>query len=132
LSLADANERFVRDFYQLFARGDAERAAHLFADDFLFIPAGKRAALAQPRRGSREIFEFTRRQMEVTQGTWIPRPYDIVAGDRHVVVLVVVEATRGPRRCTFRLVHVWTIVDDVARELHSYVDDQYLYDEFLA
>jgi len=132
MSRAEANERFVREFYELFAKGDAQQLASVFAEDFLFIPAGKKASLAQPRLGPRAIFEFMRRQLELTGGSWVPRPYDVVAGDRHVAVLVVVEATRADRRCTFHLVHVWRIIAGVAQELHSYVDNQYLYDEFLS
>lgn len=82
---AQANEHLVRRFYELFSQGDAGSMAHLFAEDFLFVPAGKKSPLARPRSGPQEIFEFTREQMELTGGTWIPRPYDILATDRHVV-----------------------------------------------
>lgn len=41
-------------------------------------------------------------------------------------------ATRQGQSCQFRLVHVWHLVDGIARELRSYVDDQYLYDQFLS
>jgi ketosteroid isomerase-like protein len=129
---AETNERFVRHFYELFARGEADGLGHLFADDFLFVPAGKRSPLARPRRGPREIFEFTREQMELTGGTWIPRPYDVLATARHVVVLVTVTATRDGQTCQFNLVHVWHFANGLARELRSYVDDQYLYDQFLS
>ena len=44
--------------------------------------------------------------MDLTDGTWIPRPYDLLAGDRHVAVLVTVTATRDGRSKHFRLVHV--------------------------
>jgi ketosteroid isomerase-like protein len=106
--------------------------AHLFADDFLFIPAGKHNQLAGPRRGAREILRFTEQQMDLTGGTWIPRPYDILAGDDHVAVLVQVQAVRDGRSVQFHLVHVWHIERGMATALHSYVDDQYVYDEFFS
>ena len=126
------NERFVRDFYALFARGDATALTHRFAEDFVFVPAGRNSPLAGPRRGPAEIFEFTRQQLEWTRGTWIPRPYDIAVGERHVVVLVTVTASRGTTTHEFRLVHVWRFEGGLARELRSYVDDQYAYDAFLS
>lgn len=127
---AAANEQLVRRFYELFAKAEMESVAHLFAPDFLFVPAGKHNVLAGVRRGPEEILQFTKQQMALTNDTWIPRPYDVLAGDRHVSVLVIVTATRNGRSVQFRLVHVWRIEDGVARELRSYVDDQYRYDEF--
>src|SRR5262249_15534911 len=68
----------VGRFYGLFARGEMHTMADYFAEDFLFIPAGKHNQLAGPRRGAGEILRFTARQMELTDGTWIPRPYDLL------------------------------------------------------
>jgi ketosteroid isomerase-like protein len=130
MSTAAENERLVRQFYELFAKGEMNNVAHLFSPDFVFVPAGKQSLLAGVRRGPEEILRFTEQQMEMTDGTWVPRPYDVLAGDRHVAVLVTVTATRRGRSVQFRLVHVWQIEDGVARELRSYVDDQYRYDEF--
>jgi ketosteroid isomerase-like protein len=127
---ASKNEQLVRRFYELFAKAEMGSVAHLFAPDFVFVPAGKHNLLAGARRGPEEILQFTEQQMALTDGTWVPRPYDVLAGDRHVSVLVTVTATRNGRSVQFRLVHVWRIEDGVARELRSYVDDQYRYDEF--
>jgi ketosteroid isomerase-like protein len=129
---ASENERIVRLFYDLFAQGQMDQVAHLFSPEFLFVPAGKRSVLAGTRVGPQEILAFTERQMALTGATWIPRPYDILAGERHVAVLVTVTATRAGRSAHFRLVHVWRIEDGIARELRSYVDDQYAYDQFFS
>jgi ketosteroid isomerase-like protein len=106
--------------------------AHLFAEDFLFIPAGKDCQLAGPRRGADEILRFTERQSVLTDGTWVPRPRDMLASDEHAAVLVDVTATRRGSTREFRLVHVWQIHAGRATELRSYVDDQYAYDAFFA
>lgn len=130
MNRAAENEQLVRRFYELFANAEMESVAHLFAPDFVFVPAGKHNVLAGVRRGPEEILQFTEQQMALTDDTWVPRPYDVLAGDLHVSVLVIVTATRNGRSVQFRLVHVWRIEDGVARELRSYVDDQYRYDEF--
>jgi ketosteroid isomerase-like protein len=126
------NIAFIQRFYELFARGEMHTTTSMFSEDFLFMPAGKYGQLAGPRRGPQALLSFTEQQMELTGGTWIPRPYDILASDAHVAVLVDVQATRGERTVQFRLVHVWHFKGGVATGLHSYVDDQYLYDEFFA
>jgi ketosteroid isomerase-like protein len=126
------NERIVRQFYDLFAKGEMAAVAHLFSPEFLFVPAGKRGVLAGTHVGPQEILTFTERQMALTGGTWVPRPYDVLAGERHVAVLVTVTATRDGKSVLFRLVHVWRIEDGIARELRSYVDDQYGYDQFFS
>jgi ketosteroid isomerase-like protein len=126
------NIAFIQRFYELFARGETHTLASMFSQDFLFMPAGKHSQLAGPRRGPEALLCFTEQQMELTGGTWIPRPYDILASEDHIAVLVEVRATRGERTEQFHLVHVWHIQGGRATGLHSYVDDQYLYDEFFA
>lgn len=126
------NVQLISRFYERFARGEMHTVADAFAEDFLFIPAGKRNPLAGPRRGAPEILRFTAQQMELTGGTWVPRPEDILAGDEHVAVLVRVQATRNGRAEQFRLVHVWRVEGGRATELRSYVDDQYRYDRFFS
>jgi ketosteroid isomerase-like protein len=126
------NIEFVDHFYNLFARGEMRALAHLFADDFLFVPAGKDCQIAGPRRGFNELVRFTEQQSTLTNGTWMPRARDILASDDHAAVLVTVAATRGGRTREFRLVHVWRIHQNRAVELRSYVEDQYAYDEFFA
>jgi ketosteroid isomerase-like protein len=126
------NVAFVKRFYELFGRGEVRTASSMFADDFLFVPAGKKCQLAAPRRGASEMLKFTELQSALTGGTWIPCPYDVLASDNHAVVLVTVTASRNGHRHEFRLAHVWRIESGRATELHSYVDDQYAYDEFFA
>jgi ketosteroid isomerase-like protein len=124
------NVEFVQRFYELFARGEMHNLAHLFADDFVFMPAGKHCWLAGPRVGADELLRFTEQQSELTNGTWVPRPYDILASDEHAAVLVTVNATRNGHSHDFHLVHLWQIHDGRATQLRSYVDDQYAYDDF--
>src|SRR4051812_14483103 len=88
------NIAFVQRFYDLFGKGEMGALAHLFDRDFLFMPAGRHCVLAGPRRGADELMRFTQQQAELTDGTWIPRPYDILASNEHAAVLVTVTATR--------------------------------------
>jgi ketosteroid isomerase-like protein len=123
---------FLREFYSGFERGDLQTLARLVSPDFLFVPAGKDNPLAGERRGPGAMLDFARKQLEMTEGTWIPRPYDVLVGRDHAAVLVRVDAKRGERRCTFHLVHVWRIVQGVGTELRSLVDDLYAYDSFMS
>ena len=122
----------VREFYEAFARGDTAAMLEHCAADLRFVPAGKQSQLAGERRGGRAVLQFMADQQALTDGTWIPRPIDILASDAHAVALVVVEASRHGQTAAFRLVHVWHIEQGRATELHSYVDDQYRYDAFFA
>ena len=126
------NITLVREFYEAFARGDTVALLEHCAADLLFVPAGKQSRLAGVRRGGRALLQFMADQQALTDGTWIPRPIDILASDDHAVALVAVEARRHGQTEVFRLVHVWHIEHGCATELHSYVDDQYRYDAFFA
>jgi ketosteroid isomerase-like protein len=126
------NVEFILCFYDLFARGEMQRASELLSDDFVFFPAGKHCKLAGRRYGARGIMEFTQLQRDLTHSTWVPRPYDALASDNHVAVLVTVTATRNGCTREFHLVHVWQIANHHATELRSHVDDQYAYDQFFA
>ena len=128
--MTQANIEFVRRFYGRFAAGELHTLGELLDDEFSFVPAGKNCPLAQPCRGLAEFFRFAERQRELTGGTWMPQPYDILASDDHAAVLVSVTASRGVIERSFRLVHVWRIRDGRGTELRSYVDDQYAYDTF--
>lgn len=126
------NVKFILRFYDLFARGEMQHASELLSDDFVFFPAGKQCRLAGPRYGARGILAFTRLQSGLTDGTWVPHPYDALASDNHAAVLVTVRATRNGFTHEFHLVHVWQIANNHASELRSHVDDQYAYDQFFA
>jgi ketosteroid isomerase-like protein len=128
--LTRSNVEIVCHFYERFARGELASLVDFFADRFVFHPAGQACQLAGVRRGRHELLKFAVEQSKLTNGTWVPRPYAVLGSESHVAVLVTVDAQRGERSASFKLVHVWRIEQGRAVELRSYVDDQYAYDRF--
>lgn len=122
----------LRRFYGAFERGDLQGLAALVSSDFLFVPAGRHGPLAGARRGPEAMLGFARLQLELTGGTWVPRPYDLLLGESHAAVLVEVSARRADRARVFRLIHVWRIEGGVAVELRSCAEEPYEYDAFFS
>jgi ketosteroid isomerase-like protein len=81
------NETLVRQLFDLFRKGDRERAVTLFSKDAVFsYPA--QGPLHGEWKGHEGILNFWAEQDRCAGGTFKPELLDLAAGDRAVFLLV--------------------------------------------
>jgi ketosteroid isomerase-like protein len=81
-----ALELMIREAYAAFGRGDLDGYLRACTDDFSFHVPGA-SALAGNYVGRPGIQELARKAMEITAGTFQEEVEDVLANDRHAVVL---------------------------------------------
>jgi uncharacterized protein len=82
----DPNAALVQRAYQAFGRRDLDALQSLFAADAVWHSPG-RHPLAGDHRGLDAILQFLGRLMQPGGGTFMPEVRDVLASDRHVVVV---------------------------------------------
>jgi ketosteroid isomerase-like protein len=106
--MANALETTIREAYAAFGRGDVEGYLRPCTQDFTFHIPG-RGAIAGSWRGKPGLFELARLAMEVTGGSFREEVEDVLANDRHAVVLTRHRFTRGGQSKDYRTAHVYEI-----------------------
>jgi ketosteroid isomerase-like protein len=105
-----SNETALRDAYAAFARGDLDGYLRPCAADFVFrVPGSSR--LCGTYAGKEGLYDLAGRAMAITAGTFQEDVEDVLANDRHGVVLVRHRFTRDGRQYDYRSAHVYEIVD---------------------
>jgi hypothetical protein len=103
------------------------------ADDFTFIPGGSQAShLQRTYNGPDGFIEFVQAQAEWTGGTWWPRLDELLIGERWIVGVIFVDATRARDglREQFQIIHRWEVAGDQLVSFQSFNNDQSRYDAF--
>lgn len=103
------------------------------SDGFTFVPGGTdRGRLQRAYVGAEGFLEFIEAQAAWTGDTWWPRLDELVVGDRWIIGVVFVDATRASdgAQAHFEIIHRWKIDGDRITAFQSFNNDQRRYDVF--
>lgn len=109
--------------YTAFGAGDMQTLDELIADDANWHVAGT-SAISGTYEGKQAVFGVFQQLAEQTDGTFALDVHDIIADDRHTVVLLTMHAERHGRRIDDDGVHVMHITDGAVTSFWSYSWDQ--------
>jgi len=104
------NVRLLRDAYAAFVRGDLEAYWSACRDDFTFHVPGL-SGVAGSYTGKDEFFRLIGIVMELTAGQFQEEVEDVLANDRHGVVLAIHRFERYGRPKEYHTAHVYRIQD---------------------
>jgi ketosteroid isomerase-like protein len=121
-SLEHPNVALIRRAYRAFGQGDLETLGSLFTADAVWHSPG-RHPLAGDYRGLDAILGFLGRLMQPVGGTFTPAVRDILASDRHVVVLQQAIGSRNGTQLDTSECVVFTIRDGRIAEVRSHFFD---------
>jgi ketosteroid isomerase-like protein len=107
--MAHPVEQVIRDAYAAFGRGDLEGYLRTCSENWSFTVPGA-TAIAGTYHGAQGLLELAQKVMGLTGGTFQEELEDVLANDRHGVVLARHWFTRDGRRHEYRVVHVYQIV----------------------
>lgn len=130
------NPALVDALRAMYALSGSEAAGVLepwLAQDFEFIPGGTSESTLQKTYIGRDGFlEFLEAQAAWTGATWWPQLDELLIGERWIVAVVFVTATRARdgRTVEFQIIHRWSVDGDVIVACRSFNDDQRRYDDF--
>jgi len=126
----DANAVLVRRAYEAVAARDLQTMHSLFAEDAVWHFPG-RSPIAGDYRGVDAIVrDFLARVVELSGGTLTAVATDILANDRHVVVLQHSTGQRKRRGLDVTVCQVFRIQDGKIVEVTPHYSDLYALDEF--
>jgi ketosteroid isomerase-like protein len=108
---AHPNVERIKQEYQAFAEGDFRGLAKLFSEDAVWHVRGD-TPLAGDHSGCEAIVEFLRRLTRDTHESFMIEVHDIIANDRHTVVLAHTTVKRDDRIYTADEVHVFCTSED--------------------
>jgi len=121
-------ETTIRDAYAAFGRGDLDGYLSACTDDFIFNVPGK-SAISGVYRGKDGLYEIGRKAMELTAGTFQEDVDDVLANDRHGVVLTRHRFTRAAQPKDYWTVHLYRIRDGKLAECWEHPRDQAVFDD---
>lgn len=122
-----ANAELLEKLYSDFSKGDLASVLAACADSITFQVAGK-SKLAG--KFTKETFGpgFVAKLMELSGGTLKVEVHDILASDRHAVVLASDFLTRKGETIQIRTAHVWRFENGKPVAWYEYPRDLYQYD----
>ena len=123
------NAELIRGGYDAFAEGDVPAVMERLADDIVWHIGG-RSLLAGEYHGHDGVTEFFGKLMDMSGGTFKLAVHDVAATDRHVFVIVDIDAERDGKPYKANAVHVWHIADGKAEQFRAISVDAYADDEF--
>lgn len=126
-----SNAALLEKMYADFSKGNIAAVLANCADNITFQIAGK-SKLAG--KFTKENFEskFYAPMMELSGNTLQLEVHDIMATDRHAVVLASNHLTRNGEKKQLRTVHVWRIENGKPVAWYEYPRDMYAYDELFS
>lgn len=101
-------EGIIREAYAAFGRGDVDGYLRACTEDLVFMIPGS-GAIAGSFRGTDGLHDLARRAFETTGGTFREEVEDVLANDRHAVVLARHHFTRGGQQYEYRTAHVYDV-----------------------
>jgi ketosteroid isomerase-like protein len=129
--VAHPDEAVVRRFIDAMVARDVGAIAESFADDVVFHISG-RNALSGEHRGKQEVLTRLFQAWEEAFGGLEIRVHDILANDKHVVVLSDRRASRDDRILEMRAATVYHVRDGRIAEAWLMEWDPYAIDDFLS
>jgi ketosteroid isomerase-like protein len=130
--MAHPNEELLRKGYEAFATYDLDTIRALFADDIVWHVVGGRNQLAGTIKGKDEVFGWFAKLLTLSEGTFKIDVHDIIANDKHVVVLSHDTAQRGDKHLSVDAVAIYHVANNQVTEAWFYNSDVYADDEFFA
>lgn len=121
------NAKVLEKLYQDFAKGDLTSVLGACDDKVTFQIAGK-SRLAGKYTKADFVSGFVSKLMELSNGTLKIETHDILASDRHGVVLATDHLTRSGKPMEYRTVHVWRFEGGKPVAWYEYPRDLYQYD----
>ena len=129
--MAHPNEELLRKGYAAFDTYDLDTIRALFADDIVWHVGG-RSQLAGTLKGKDEVFGWFAKLLTLSEGTFKINVHDVIANDKHAVVLSNDTAQRGDKHLDLEAVAVYHIENDQVKEAWFFNSDVYADDEFFA
>ena len=126
--MAHPNEQMIRDAYAAFGRGDIEGYLAACSRDFVFNVPG-RSRVAGSYRGRDEFMRMVGTVMELSAGRFEEEVLDVLANDRHGVVLAVHRFSSNGAPKEYRTAHVYDIRDGRLVECWEQPRDPAAFDE---
>jgi ketosteroid isomerase-like protein len=117
------NVELLRRGYDAFDKGDIETVMSLFTDDVILHVGGK-SQLAGDYKGKQEVMGVFGKLVELSGGTFKEEVHDIVANDRHGVVLSTTTAQRDGKTLSQKSLEVHHIEDGKINESWAWTEDQ--------
>jgi len=124
--MSHRHERMLKTFYDAVAQGDMETVMALLTDDIEFHVFG-RSRVAGSYLGKDQILHFFVKLAETYGDTFRLEIRDILANDRHGVVLALERAQCGGKVLENRAVHVYDIRDGKCAQCRAY--NEHTWDE---
>ncbi len=106
--MAHPNEQMIRDAYAAFGRGDIDGYLAACRDDFAFNVPG-RSRVAGSYRGRAGFMRLVGAVMELSAGRFEEEVVDVLANERHGVVLAVHRFSRNGQQKEYRTAHVYDV-----------------------
>jgi ketosteroid isomerase-like protein len=101
-------EPIIREAYAAFARGDVDGYLGPCASDFDFIVPGT-GGICGIWAGKQGLLDLAGKAMTISAGTFTEEIEDVLANDRHAVVLAAHRFTRDGSPKEYRTAHVYEV-----------------------
>ena len=121
------NIHILEQIYQKFSERDIQGLLALCADEITFQVAGK-SQLAGKFTKKTFASEFLTRLQEISQGSYSLEVHDIMASDRHGMVLVSSSLMKNGEKVLLRAAHIWRIENGKPVAWYEYPRDLYQFD----
>ena len=125
--MAHPMEGIIREAYAAFARGDLDGYFQACSEEWNFNVSGM-GAIAGTYRGKQGLYELAQKAMTMTNGTFQEDVEDVLANDRHGIVLARHRFIRGGQQKEYRTVHVYEIRDGKLATCWEHPRDQAAFD----
>lgn len=122
------NERLLRREYEARARRDDETVSEMLALDIVWHVPG-RSAISGVYRGRAEVMEYVRRRRERADDTFEVTVHDVLANDRHGLVIASGRTTRHGKTMEWRAHGLYRFQDGQIAECWVLPEDQSVFDE---
>ena len=115
------NEEMLRSVYDAFAKRDMPMVFSRFSDDITFRVPGE-GSMSGFYSGKDEVLAYFATMRNRSGGTFTIEILDVLANDRHGVVLTIERAESGGRTLENPTVHVWDLRDGMCTSFIGYDD----------
>jgi uncharacterized protein len=122
------NERMLRQEYEARARRDDQSLRDVFSEGIVWHVPG-RSAISGDYRGTDEVMQYVRRRRELADDTFEITVEDVLANDRHGLVIASGKASRAGKLYEWRAHGLYRFEDSKIAECWVLPEDQRLFDE---
>ena len=126
--MAHPLEGIIREAYAAFGRGDVDGYLKVCTPNFVFNVPG-RSAISATYHGKEGVYALAGKAMEITAGTFHEDVEDVLANNRHAVVLARHSFTRDGLAKDYRTAHVYAIQDGRLAECWEQPQDPAVFED---